>query len=148
MSTPRYASLLGFGCAALMACRSTSTSVPADLVVAPASSSSDGDGAAPPGDSVQPASTQTSDDSDQADSTGGASAEFASCDANSDCKAVPTAGCCFNGRMTAVNATKIDAYKQANACGRPHPICPMMRIRDTRVARCNLAAHRCEMTTP
>jgi hypothetical protein len=41
-----------------------------------------------------------------------------------------------------------DAYAKANACPKAHPICPMFRVRDTRIAKCDTQAHLCSMVQP
>jgi hypothetical protein len=78
----------------------------------------------------------------------GADAQFRACKVDSDCVAVPREGCCHNGWNEAVNVSQKDAYKQANACTRTRPICPMYQVRDGRVARCDAQAHLCTMVQP
>ena len=77
------------------------------------------------------------------------SAEFRRCRADADCVAVERAGCCHNGWKEAVAATQAEAYASANQCTRsPRPVCPMFRIRDPRVARCEAQTHLCTMVRP
>jgi hypothetical protein len=76
----------------------------------------------------------------------GVSAEFRGCRADADCIAVERAGCCHNGWKEAVAASQADAYANANPCTKsPRPVCPMFRIRDPRVARCEAQTHLCTM---
>jgi hypothetical protein len=78
----------------------------------------------------------------------GKGADFFACNVDSDCVAVPRAGCCNNGYKEAVNKSEVAAYDAANACANPHPICPLYVINDTRVAECNFQSHECEMIDP
>jgi hypothetical protein len=82
-----------------------------------------------------------------ADADAGAAA-FQACQSDSDCVAVPRNGCCHNGWKEAVNVSQQDAYRQSFTCPQPHPICPMYIVRDTRVPRCDPAAHLCKMVQP
>ena len=70
--------------------------------------------------------------------------DFFSCNADSDCIAVPRAACCNNGYKEAVNKHKTRQYADANVCTQPQ-ICPLFLINDTRVAECNTASKKCEM---
>jgi hypothetical protein len=79
---------------------------------------------------------------------GTAANDFFSCQVDSDCVAVPVAGCCNNGWKIAVNQGQVDAYDAANACTTPHPICPLYIVNDTRVAECSSSTHKCEMIDP
>lgn len=79
---------------------------------------------------------------------GGAPAQFRACTMDSDCAAVPRAGCCRNGWLEAVAVSQKDAYARAEKCGEPHPICPMYIVQDERVALCDDATHLCTMTPP
>lgn len=79
---------------------------------------------------------------------GGAPAQFRACTMDSDCAAVPRAGCCRNGWMEAVAVSQKDAYAKAEKCSEPHPICPMYIVQDKRVALCDNATHLCTMTPP
>jgi hypothetical protein len=79
---------------------------------------------------------------------GGAPAQFRACTMDSDCVAVPRAGCCRNGWMEAVAVSQKDAYARAGKCAEPHPICPMYIVQDKRVALCDNATHLCTMTPP
>lgn len=79
---------------------------------------------------------------------GGVDPQFRACQADSDCVAVPRAGCCNNGWKEAVAVSQKDAYAKAGACPRAHPICPMYRVRDGRVAKCDTQAHLCTMVQP
>jgi hypothetical protein len=74
--------------------------------------------------------------------------EYLSCSADTDCVAVDRAGCCHNGYKDAVNTKQIEQYRAANACNEEHRPCPMFRILDKRVARCDTALKRCEMVNP
>ncbi len=76
------------------------------------------------------------------------SADFYSCNADSDCVAVQTAGCCPTGRKTAVNTQSVDAYAASVPCAKAHRICPMYRVLDKRVAVCEATSHKCEMVQP
>jgi hypothetical protein len=71
-----------------------------------------------------------------------------SCTTDADCVAVEKNGCCRNGTKEAVAATAVDEYRASFTCPNPHPICPMIRILDTRVAECSNATHHCEMVKP
>jgi hypothetical protein len=82
------------------------------------------------------------------DASTGDDAQFRACKADADCIAVPRPGCCNNGWKEAVAASQKDAYAQANACTRQHPICPMFRVRDQRVAYCEPQTHLCTMKQP
>lgn len=79
---------------------------------------------------------------------GGAPAQFRACTMDSDCVAVPRAGCCRNGWLEAVAVSQKDAYAHAEKCTEPHPICPMYIVQDRRVALCDNATHLCTMTPP
>ncbi len=79
---------------------------------------------------------------------GGTSAQFRACRADSDCVAVPRVGCCNNGWMEAVAATQTDAYAKSFTCPQPRPICPMYRIHEMRVPRCDPASQLCVMVQP
>jgi hypothetical protein len=67
------------------------------------------------------------------------------CRQDSDCVAVPAAGCCHNGWKTAVDRAEVATYEKVSACNRSRPICPMYIVDDTRVAECNGSTHACEM---
>lgn len=71
--------------------------------------------------------------------------DFYSCTADADCVAVPKVGCCHNGHLEAVNQQSRDAYKNSFTCEKKHPICPQYIVKDTRVAKCDATAHKCEM---
>jgi hypothetical protein len=71
-----------------------------------------------------------------------------SCSVDTDCIAVPKAGCCHNGVLAAINTSEAEAYDVCFACTDPAPICPLFQIKDTHVAQCNRAAHSCEMVDP
>jgi hypothetical protein len=73
--------------------------------------------------------------------------ELAACRGDADCVAVPRVGCCHNGWMAAVNASQVDAYAHSFTCAEK-VMCPMYVVRDTRVARCDVASHLCVMTKP
>jgi len=69
-----------------------------------------------------------------------------SCNADSDCVAVPRGGCCDNGWMEAVNKHHTRAYANATKCTlNPRPMCPMYMVHDTRIATCDESAHQCKM---
>lgn len=72
--------------------------------------------------------------------------EYLACSANSDCVAVPKAGCCNNGYKEAVNRNFIEQYKAANACKEQGVMCAQYLVNDTRIARCDTQAKKCEMT--
>jgi hypothetical protein len=78
--------------------------------------------------------------------TAEAAPQYLTCTVDSECVAVPREGCCHNGYKDAVNRNEVDAYRAANACKDRHVICPQFIINDTRVAVCNKAKGRCEMT--
>jgi hypothetical protein len=79
----------------------------------------------------------------------GVDPQFRSCKADGDCVAVRRAGCCFNGWMEAVARGQEAAYAQANACTRvPRPACPMYRVRDMRIPKCNAPTHLCTLVKP
>jgi hypothetical protein len=77
----------------------------------------------------------------------GAPAQFRACAADTDCVAVPRVGCCHNGWMEAVAASQQGAYAASFVCPVAHPICPMFLIRDTRIPRCNVTTHLCELVS-
>jgi hypothetical protein len=72
---------------------------------------------------------------------------FTPCAFDSDCVAVPQAGCCSNGWLAAVNTDLVNAYDCANACSEP-AICAQYVVVDTRVALCDNASLACEMVLP
>jgi hypothetical protein len=82
------------------------------------------------------------------DASAGVGTQFRACKSDTDCVAVPRAGCCDNGWKEAVAASQKDAYAQANACTRQRPICPMYKVRDRRVPYCDLQPHLCSMKQP
>jgi hypothetical protein len=100
----------------------------------PAASTSD----APPASTVPQAGPAASS---------GVAPQFRACQSDADCVAVPRAGCCDNGWHEAVAVTEKDAYAKANACTKPHP-CPMYRVRETRVAKCDATTKLCTMVQP
>ena len=71
--------------------------------------------------------------------------DYLSCNVDSDCVAVPQAGCCSNGSKAAVNKGKIDSYRAANVCKIKNVMCPQVIIDDRRAAQCNRTSHQCEM---
>lgn len=77
----------------------------------------------------------------------GAHADWYSCADDSDCVAVPRVGCCHEGWMKAVNRSEADAYEASYTCPEPHPICPQIRIIDSRVPECDQSSHECTMIT-
>ena len=79
----------------------------------------------------------------------GVAAQFRACQSDSDCVTVPRARCCNNGWKEAVAASQRDAYAKAYACTKsPRPACPMYRIRDRRVAKCDTQEHLCVLAEP
>jgi hypothetical protein len=92
-----------------------------------------------------PSSETTASSSSQAVSVDPA---FTPCAVDSDCVAVPQAGCCQNGWLAAVNADLVCAYQDANVCTTPQPICPQYIVNDTRVALCDNSANACAMVAP
>jgi hypothetical protein len=74
--------------------------------------------------------------------------DYLSCNVDSDCVAVPQAGCCNNGYKAAVNKDKIDSYRSANTCKIKNVICPQIFVEDRRLAQCNRTSHQCEMIEP
>jgi hypothetical protein len=74
--------------------------------------------------------------------------EYYKCDTDSDCVAIEQAGCCPNGFLVAVNATKVDAYNTKYACTNPPQFCPLFVVNDTRVAQCDFTKHQCQMLDP
>lgn len=74
--------------------------------------------------------------------------EFYKCDVDADCVAIEKAGCCPNGYLVAVNKDQVKAYDDKYACTNPPAACPHFIVKDTRVAQCDFAAHRCLMIDP
>jgi hypothetical protein len=72
---------------------------------------------------------------------------FTICAFDSDCVAVPQAGCCSNGWLAAVNADLLSSYECANACTQ-QTVCPMYVVNDTRVAVCDNDALACTLVAP
>jgi hypothetical protein len=70
------------------------------------------------------------------------------CATDADCVAVDKNGCCHNGTKEAVAAIAVDQYRASFTCPNPHPICPMIRLLDTRVPECSNVSHKCEMVKP
>jgi hypothetical protein len=73
---------------------------------------------------------------------------FTPCAFDSDCTAVPLAGCCHNGWLVAVNADLVCAYDDANACTVQNMMCAEYVVNDTRVALCDDASNACQMVAP
>ena len=73
--------------------------------------------------------------------------DFYSCGTDTDCVAVPRAGCCHNGHKEAVNTQSVDAYKTSVTCPK-HRLCPQYVIMDNRVARCAPDTKKCVMVAP
>jgi hypothetical protein len=67
------------------------------------------------------------------------------CHMDADCVAVEKAECCPSGRLVAVNKNHTDDYAKAYACTDKPTACPLYVIKDTRVAECSNASHKCEM---
>ena len=78
----------------------------------------------------------------------GTAADYLTCNADTDCVAVPREGCCHNGYKDAVNKSKIGSYRAANHCKLTNPMCTQMIVDDRRVAQCNGVSHQCEMIEP
>jgi hypothetical protein len=142
---------------ALLACAQTSQ--PQPMTTAPTVSAAAADPSATPTPTSTPTSTSTSTSTPTPSSppvsattppaaADGADLQFRACKADSECAAVPLAGCCDNGRRVAVAVSQKDAYAQANACTRKRPICPMFRVRDQRVSYCDTQAHLCSLRQP
>jgi len=74
-----------------------------------------------------------------------AHADWYSCADDSDCVAVPRVGCCREGWMEAVNRQEADAYEASYTCPEPRPICPQIRVIDSRVPECDRSSHACTM---
>jgi hypothetical protein len=72
---------------------------------------------------------------------------FTLCAFDSDCVAIPQAGCCSNGWLAAVNVDLVASYEAANACTQ-QTICPQYVVNDTRVAQCGNASLACELVAP
>ena len=73
--------------------------------------------------------------------------DYYSCSVDSDCVAVPRAGCCPTGHKEAVNKQSVDAYKASVVCeGRR--MCPQYRVLDRRLPFCSNDSHKCEMVQP
>ena len=70
------------------------------------------------------------------------------CHADADCVTVRKNACCNHGELEAVAATKVDAYKASFTCQMKHVICPQFLRRDTRVAKCDSSAGRCQLVAP
>lgn len=68
-----------------------------------------------------------------------------SCQADTDCIAVPKTGCCANGWREAVNRSEVETYETLYVCAEANPSCPRLQVQDARAAGCNLATHKCEM---
>jgi hypothetical protein len=67
---------------------------------------------------------------------------------DSDCVAVARVGCCDNGWKEAVATSQKDAYAASFKCPDPHPICPMYKAQDARVALCENTSQLCTMEKP
>jgi hypothetical protein len=70
------------------------------------------------------------------------------CAQDSDCVAVAQAGCCNNGYLAAVNASRTADYPVLYACQQSAPICSDHMVVDTRVAQCDFTAGKCQMIDP
>jgi hypothetical protein len=70
------------------------------------------------------------------------------CAADSDCVAVPRAGCCDNGYLAAVNQARTADYALLYACTDATPVCSQLKVDDTRVAQCDFSAGKCRMIAP
>lgn len=75
-----------------------------------------------------------------------ATTDYLTCADDSECVAVPRAGCCNNGIKDAVNKDRIAAYREAKKCTNRNVICPQFIVDDQRPAKCNRSSHQCEMT--
>jgi hypothetical protein len=71
-----------------------------------------------------------------------------SCQSDSDCVAVPRAGCCHNGYVDAVNVHQVERYTALRACTDATALCPTIQVHDSRVAVCARAVHQCELVQP
>ena len=80
--------------------------------------------------------------------TAEAQQDYLTCTGDSDCIAVPKAGCCNNGYRAAVNKNKVEEYRAANTCKLDHPICAQFIVTDRRIPKCNRTSHQCEMVQP
>ena len=147
---PRSIHVVASGTLVLLACAQTSQQPAA--VTAPTASTAAAEVTAQAASALEPPVAAPAPEAGpvaRADVDGGLAAQYRSCQADADCIAVPRAGCCHNGWKEAVNASQKDAYEQANACASTRrPICPMFMVRDTRVARCDMQLHLCEMVKP
>jgi hypothetical protein len=70
------------------------------------------------------------------------------CAVDSDCVAVPQAGCCDNGYKAAVSSSRTEDYDALYACDQSSPICSHRYVLDTRVAICDFTASTCAMIDP
>lgn len=131
--------LLAIGSAATaIACGGEPTSGPSGSGEGTAAQSASSGTATPPSDRGD----------DDGDMDAGGNPLFA-CGPTVSCVAVERVdNCCFNGWKIAVAEDQVEAYKNATACTARRPMCPMYIVRDTRVAVCDTAAHRCQMVPP
>jgi len=79
---------------------------------------------------------------------GGLTPDITGCTRNTDCVAVPRGGCCNNGWLEAVNAQKVEAYRQASRCIARNVMCTHLMVNDQRVPHCSTTTHLCEMIPP
>jgi hypothetical protein len=70
------------------------------------------------------------------------------CARDTECVAVPQAGCCHNGWNQAVNQSRVEEYGALYACTDVAPVCPTYIVQDKRVAECSNVTHKCEMIDP
>jgi hypothetical protein len=70
------------------------------------------------------------------------------CKLDTDCIAVPKAGCCDNGWREAVNKNEVESYASLYACTEVSPLCSHLQVHDTRIAVCGNATQKCELIDP
>lgn len=70
------------------------------------------------------------------------------CKLDTDCVAVPKAGCCDNGWREAVNKSEVETYESLHTCAEASPVCSHLQVHDTRIAVCSNATQRCELIAP
>jgi hypothetical protein len=74
--------------------------------------------------------------------------EVLACTTDAECVAVDRNACCPDGTKEAITAMAVEAYRASFQCPNAHPLCPMDRVLDTRIAECSNANHTCEMVKP
>jgi hypothetical protein len=93
-------------------------------------------------------SSEVAESSNQAMTSPAADPAFTPCAFDSDCVAVPQAGCCNNGWLVAVNSDLVDDYNTANTCTVHNMMCMQYVVVDTRVAVCDNTSLACQMVAP